>query len=109
MQKKRRRSIPLHFMVSEEELALIHERMAEAGIINRSAFIRRMVLKGYVLHVDLTPVKELISLQRRCFNNIRQIEAQTDCEEIRELRKRYEDLWEPLSDLLRRLAGVVGL
>lgn len=109
MRKKRLRPIPLHFMVTEEELALIHERMAEAGISNRSGFIRRLALKGYTLHVDLSPVKELVSLQRRCFNNIRQIEVQTDCEEIRELRKKYEELWEPISDLLRKLADVVGL
>ena len=31
-QKKRRRPVHLHVMVSEEELALIRERMAEAGI-----------------------------------------------------------------------------
>ena len=34
MTKKRRRPIHLHVMVSEEELALIQERMAEAGIRN---------------------------------------------------------------------------
>ena len=31
MTKKRHRPIHLHVMVSEEELALIQERMAEAG------------------------------------------------------------------------------
>lgn len=72
MTKKRRRPIHLHVMVSEEELALIQERMAEAGIRNMSAYIRKMALGGYVLHVDLEPVKELVSLQRRCANNLNQ-------------------------------------
>ena len=31
-----------------------------------------MALGGYVLHVDLEPVKELVSLQRRCANNLNQ-------------------------------------
>ena len=44
--KKRRRPIHLHVMVSEEELALIRERMAEAGIRNMSAYIRKMALGG---------------------------------------------------------------
>ena len=34
MTKKRRRPIHLHVMVSEEERALIQERMAEAGIFS---------------------------------------------------------------------------
>ena len=70
--KKRRRPIHLHVMVSEEELALIRERMAEAGVRNLGAYVRKMALNGYVLHVDLSDVRELVSLQRRCSNNLNQ-------------------------------------
>ena len=59
-------------MVSEEELSLIQERMAEDGIRNMGAYVRKMALNGYVLHVDLAPVQELVSLQRRCANNLNQ-------------------------------------
>ena len=51
MTKKRRRPIHLHVMVSEAEQALIQERMAEAGIRNMGAYMRKMALSGYVLHV----------------------------------------------------------
>ena len=61
MTKKRRRPIHLHVMVSEAEQALIQERMAEAGIRNMGAYMRKMALSGYVLHVDLSPVRELVS------------------------------------------------
>ena len=73
MTKQRRRPIHLHVMVSEEEQALIQERMAEAGIRNMGAYVRKMALNGYVLHVDLSPVRELVSLQRRCANNLNQV------------------------------------
>ena len=76
MTKKRRRPIHLHVMVSEEEQALIRERMAEAGIRNMGAYMRKMALNGYVLHVDLSPVQELVSLQRRCSNNLNQVAIQ---------------------------------
>ena len=36
--------------------------MAEAGIRNMGAYMRKMALNGYVLHVDLSPVRELVSL-----------------------------------------------
>ena len=72
MTKKRVRSVPIYVWVRPDELEVIRERMAEAGIRNMSAYIRKMALGGYVLHVDLEPVKELVSLQRRCANNLNQ-------------------------------------
>jgi len=71
MKKKRIRHIPFHFMVSEKELEQIQERMAEAGTINRSGFVRRMAMKGYIINVDISFVQELTSLQRRCVNNLK--------------------------------------
>ena len=72
MTKKRRRSVHLHVMVTPEEQALIADRMAEAGISNMGAYMRKMALNGYVLHVDLSDIRELVSLQRRCANNLNQ-------------------------------------
>ena len=66
--ENRKRNVHLHVMVTPDELAAIHERMAEVGISNAGAYVRKMALNGYILHIDLTPVKELISLQRRCSN-----------------------------------------
>ena len=60
MTKKRRRPIHLHVMVSEEELALIRERMAEAGIRNMGAYMRKMALNGYVRHVGHLLMGELV-------------------------------------------------
>ena len=113
MTKKRRRPINLHVMVSEEEQALIRERMAEAGIRNMGAYMRKMALNGYVLHVDLSPVRELVSLQRRCSNNLNQVAIQANTyggiypEEIKALQRDYEKLWEPLSELLKKLSAIV--
>lgn len=45
----------------------------DAGITNAGAYMREMALNGYILHVDLAPVKELVSLQRRCDNNLNQV------------------------------------
>nr|WP_207742799.1 plasmid mobilization relaxosome protein MobC [Intestinimonas butyriciproducens] len=92
----------------------IRARMDEAGIQNMSAYIRKMALNGFVLHVDLTPVQELVSLQRRCANNLNQVAIHANTygvypEEIKALQKDYADLWGPLSDLLEKLADVVQI
>lgn len=59
---RRRRNVHLHVMVSPEELEQIHSRMEEAGIRNAGAFVGKMALNDYLLHVDLSPVRELVSL-----------------------------------------------
>ena len=115
MSRNRRRPIHLHVMVSEAELAQIQERMAEAGITNMGAYVRKMALNGYVLHVDLGPVRELVSLQRRCANNLNQVAIQANTyggvypQDIAALQKDYADLWGPLSDLLEKLSAVVEM
>ena len=115
MTKKRRRPIHLHVMVSEEEQALIAQRMTEAGIRNMGAYMRKMALNGYVLNVDLAPVRELVSLQRRCSNNLNQVAIQANTyggvypEEIKTLQNDYTQLWGPLAELLEKLSEVVKL
>ena len=113
MTKKRRRPINLHVMVSEEEQALIRERMAEAGIRNMGAYMRKMALNGYVLHVDLSPVRELVSLQRRCSNNLNQgaIQANTYggvySQEIKTPPRDYGNLWGPMSGILKKNSSIL--
>ena len=101
-------------MVTADELAQIQERMAEAGITTAGAYMRKMALNGYILHVDLAPVRELVSLQRRCANNLNQVAVHANTygiypSEITALQKDYADLWEPLSELLKKLSAVVSL
>ena len=112
MSANRKRSIHLHVLVTPEEYDLIHERMAEAGVRNAGAYVRKMTLNGYVLHVDLSPVRELVSLQRRCSNNINQIAIHANSygiyeHEIKGLQKDYAELWGPLSELLKQLSALV--
>ena len=97
-------------MVTPEEQALIADRMAEAGISNMGAYMRKMALNGYVLHVDLSDIRELVALQRRCANNLNQVAVHANTygiypSEIAALQKDYADLWEPLSELLKKAVG----
>ena len=110
---RRRRNIPLYVMVSPEELEQLHARMDEAGVRNMSAFVRKMALNGYILHVDLAPVKELVSLQRRCSNNLNQVAIHAHTygvypEEIAGLQKDYEKLWGEVAKVLRELTKLVA-
>lgn len=85
------------------------------NIRNLSAYVRKMALNGYVFHVDLAPVKDIVSLQRRCASNLNQIAVRANTsggvypDEIKALQKDYADLWGLLSELLERLSEVVAL
>ena len=111
-QKKRKRDISILFWVSEAEQDIIYQRMAELGTTNMSAFIRKMALNGYIFNIDLSPVKELVSLQRRCANNMNQIAVGVNThggiypQEITALQKDYAALWASLSELLEQLVKI---
>ena len=73
---------------------MIADRMAEAGISNMGAYMRKMALNGYVLHVDLSDIRELVALQRRCANNLNQVAVHANTygiypSEIASLQKDY--------------------
>ena len=100
-------------MVTPEEQALIADRMAEAGISNMGAYMRKMALNGYVLHVDLSDIRELVALQRRCANNLNQVAVHANTfgvypEEIAGLQRDYEKLWSRVSDVLTELSVIVA-
>jgi hypothetical protein len=107
--------ISIKLWISEEEQDIIRERMEELSTENMSAFIRKMALNGYILNIDLSPVKELVSLQRYCSNNLNQIAIGINTyggiqpHEIKTLQKDYEALWTPLSDLLKQLVKITKM
>ena len=111
---KRRRGVPLYVWVNQSEYDTIRQRMEEAGTQNLSAYIRKMALNGYILNVNLAPIRELVSLQRRCANNLNQVAIHANTygvypSEIATLQKDYAELWGQVSDVLKQLAAVVEL
>ena len=72
-------------------------------------------MNGYVLHVDLADIRELVSLQQRCANSLNQVAIHVKTyggiypDEIKALQRDYADLLRPLSDLLKKLSAVVEL
>ena len=111
--KRRNRNVPVCVWLSKGEYEALRQGMEKAGTQNTGAYIRKMMFAGYVLNVDLTPVWELVSLQRRCANNMNQIAIHANTygvypSEIAALQKDYAKLWERVSDVLKQLAAVLG-
>lgn len=54
----RKRPIQVKFFVDEKELSLIKARMAQLGIENMSAYLRKMAIDGYEEKLDMPELRE---------------------------------------------------
>mgnify|MGYP003312637039 CR=1 FL=1 len=100
----------IHFLVSREEEARINQRMAEIGIRNRNAYLRKMALNGYCINLDLRDVKELVSLLRRCSNNLNQYAKRANengsiyAADIMDLQERFQEILDTERSIFLKLA-----
>ena len=110
--EKRNRDIYLKIRVSPHEQALIEKRMEQVGTANLSAYLRKMAIDGYALRLDLTELKEMVSLLRRCSNNLNQIAKRANAtgrihtEDLEDLTNRLDRLWEFVKEIMSALAKV---
>lgn len=109
---ERKRGIQLHFMVSEQERELIRQRMAQLGTDNMGAYLRKMAIDGYVVRLDLSEIRNLVSLLRRSSNNLNQLTRRAHETgniyeaDIEDMRQEYEKLWEAAGEILTRLSEI---
>jgi len=73
MSEKKNYTVHYSFKATEEEDAIIQQKMKAAGIKNRSAFIRVMTLNGLLLKLDLPEMKQAVRLMGSISNNVNQI------------------------------------
>lgn len=98
-----RRSKMLHFAVTEEEARIIAAKMKQLEIHNISAFLRAMVLNGYVLKLDLPQLREMIRLLGNLTNNVNQIARR-----VNEHGSIYESEIDEIQEKVNRLLGMMN-
>lgn len=107
-----KRDVCIKVRLSESERDLITEKMALAGIRNREAYMRKMILDGYVVRLDLGDVRKMVQLLSNATSNLNQIarranETRSIYEsDIRDIQAHYEKLWEQAEAILRGLAKI---
>ena len=106
---KRKREVQLNFRVSPHELALIEAKMAQVGITNREAYLRKMAIDGYTVRLELPELKELISLLRYSSNNLNQLSRRVHetgriyDADMEDILQRQDALWSGVNKILKRL------
>lgn len=69
----RKRKFVLRVPVTPEERALIQQKMAQLGTKNFSAYARKMLIDGYIVHIDTGPVRAQTAELQKIGVNINQI------------------------------------
>ena len=86
--------------------------MEQLGTKNMGAYLRKMALDGYCVNLDFSDIRELVSLLRRCSNNLNQYAKKANetgsiyAEDIADLQKQQNKLWEAMKEILARLATI---
>ena len=107
-----KKEVELKVRISPEDKERIRAKMEEAGILNMSAYIRKMALDGICVRLDLAEVRQLIVLLQRCSNNLNQYAKRANetgsvyAADIEDLRSRLEEIWELSRQSLAHLANI---
>ena len=108
----KKRSQEIHVLWTPEEYARLNQKMQEAGVLNRSAFVRKMTLDGYIVKLDMDDVHEMIRLLRNATNNLNQMAKLANAtgsfyeSDISELKTKQDEIWETSREILARLAAI---
>ena len=107
-----KKSVRVEFVMDEPDAELVKERMAELGITNLSAYLRKMAVDGYIIHLDMSDIQEMIRLLRICSNNLNQYARRANetgsvyAADVEDLRARLDNLWDGMDKLLRGFANI---
>lgn len=107
-----KRDQDVHFLASKEEVDRIHQKMYEMEIRSMGAYLRKMALDGYCIHLDLQDVKELVYLLRMCSNNLNQYAKRANetgsiyQADVHDLQERLEEVWTDMKEVLAHLSSI---
>ena len=108
----RKRSVPIVFWVTEDEKELIQQKMELLGIVNMSAYLRKMAIDGYTVRLDLPELKEMLSLLRYSGNNLNQLTKRVHetsriyDADLEDIKQNQERIWAAAEKIVSALAAL---
>ena len=108
----RNREHRLFIRVTNEERNRILDKMYGMGIRSLSAYVRKMALDGYCLHLDLKELRRMAYLLQMCSNNLNQYtkcaneSGQVYAADFEDLRTRLDELISIGKQILAKLADL---
>jgi hypothetical protein len=110
----REKTTGFYFKMSPQESEWFERRMAETGIKNKSAFIRKMCIDGHVINLNLTTLNEVRRLLSITANNANQIAKRVNSggeayrEDIAELTEFITEVRSMMGEVLNMLSDIAN-
>lgn len=98
--------------MSQEELDAIEQKRAESRITGREAFMRKLVLEGRVLILDVPEIRQMSALMGRCAGSLNQIAKRVNSTgrmysgELSETKAALEQLTEEMRKVYQQLTKI---
>ena len=109
---ERKRDRQLKIWVSQEELDMIHQKMAEFGTSNMGAFVRKMVIDGYIVKLDIPELREILHQLGPIGNNVNQMARKLNAggsiyrEDLAEVNAKLDAVYKLQRRILKKLAKI---
>lgn len=109
---ERKRNKQLKIWISQEEQDMIRQKMAEFGTDNMGAFVRKMVIDGYIIKLDLPELQEIIRLLGSIANNVNQIARRVNAggnvykEDLEEVNVNLDQNYKMLRKVMKSLSKI---
>jgi len=102
----------IYLRVTPQERKRIEEKMAELGIHNMSAYIRKMALDGLCICLDLKDIRSLTEQVARCGNNLNQYAKRANengsiyAADIMDLQEQFKEILDTERRIFLKLAAL---
>ena len=96
----RKRKFVLRVPVTPEERALIQEKMAQLGTKNFSAYARKMLIDGYIIHMDTSDIRAQTAELQKIGVNVNQIAKRLNsmgpvyAQDIEDIKGALTQIWQ---------------
>lgn len=97
--ENRKRNVQIIIRVTEEERALIEEKMQQIPTFNLPSYARKMLIDGYIIMLDLQEVKGHTAQLQKIGVNVNQIAkrinetGQIYADDMDEIKRVMEEVW----------------
>ena len=104
----RKRQIMLRVPVTSEERAIIQQKMAQIGTKNFSAYARKMLIDGYIIHMDTSDIRAQTAELQKIGVNVNQIARRINstgtvyAQDIEDIKGALAQIWQLQRSILSR-------
>ena len=104
----RKRTNPVQFYLDDEEQYILDEKFKISGLKSKSAFLRKLILYGYVYDVDYSYLRNYNTELGRISSNLNQIAKRINStgniykEDMDEVKELMNEVWRTQKSMLSK-------